>query len=200
MKLLDVQSEIILENSRAILRPLKPSDVVNLKEVALGNPGLMQYSPTPVQTEEDLQEYIHTALRARNSGIRYPFSVFDKDTNQYAGSTSLGNISNKDLRVEIGWTWIGREFQRTGLNRNCKYLLLEYIFEELEFERTELKTDARNRQSRTAIEAIGGIYEGTLRSHTLMSDGHRRDTVYYSILKNEWEDVKRRVFGGFDEN
>jgi RimJ/RimL family protein N-acetyltransferase len=101
------------------------------------------------------------------------------------------NISNVDSRLEIGSTWIGKEFQRTGLNRNCKYLLLNFAFDELGVERIELKTDERNTASRNAIQKIGGQFEGILRSHTLMYDGFRRNTVYYSILKKEWEKIEK---------
>jgi len=119
--------------------------------------------------------------------------IFDKQKQQYAGSTSFLSISNHNKRVEIGATWLGPIFQRTGLNGNCKFLLLLYAFEYLEFERVELKTDARNIQSQTAIKAIGAKYEGELRSHTLMLNGYRRNTVYFSILKEEWGDIKHNI-------
>ena len=131
----------------------------------------------------------------RDRHIRYPFLIFDKQQQQYAGSTSFGNISNPNARIEIGWTWIGTNFQRTGLNRANKFLMLQYAFETLGFERVELKTDGRNLQSRTAMEKIGATPEGILRSHTVMSDGYRRDTHYYSILKSEWHKIKRDIFG-----
>ena len=91
-------------------------------------------------------------------------------------------------------TWFGKSFQRTGLNRNVKFLMLRYAFEALRFERVELKTDERNQQSRLAIEKIGGRFEGILRSHVLMPDGFRRNTVYYSILKSEWPAIKKDIF------
>jgi RimJ/RimL family protein N-acetyltransferase len=187
-------NEILLENSRALLRPLQPDDVANLLTVATAQPNLVQYSPFQIHTPDLLATYIKASLSEREAGFRYPFVVYDKEAKAYAGSTSFANISNKDRRLEIGWTWIGKSFQATGLNRACKALLLSYAFDELEFERVELKTDARNNASRTAIEKIGGVYEGALRSHTLMLDGFRRDTVYYSILRNEWPNLKETVF------
>jgi RimJ/RimL family protein N-acetyltransferase len=135
-----------------------------------------------------------SAIEDRRKLAKYSFAIFDKEIEKYAGSTSFGNISNSDQRLEIGWTWIGKEFQRTGLNRNCKFLLLQYCFKILEFERVEFKTDSRNLQSRKAIEEIGGTLEGEFRSHSIMSDGHRRNTVYYSILKNEWPALKNSIF------
>ncbi|HUZ59889.1 MAG TPA: GNAT family protein [Hanamia sp.] len=182
--------EIILENSSALLRPLQLSDFNNLLKVATEDKNLLQFSPNPVHSKILLTDYIENALEERKKKNRYYFTIFDKKKNAYAGSTSFLNISNVDSRLEIGATWIGRDFQRTGLNRNCKYLLLGFAFEELGAERVELKTDERNSVSRNAIEKIGGKFEGILRSHTLMYDGFRRNTVYYGILKNEWENLK----------
>ena len=194
MKLFDFKNDIVLENDFAKLSPLRSEHYSHLLPIALNNIGLLKYSPALIDTEEKFKSYFETALSVKADHTRYPFIIFNKIKNEYAGSTSFGNISNKDLRLEIGWTWIGRPFQGTGLNKNCKFLLLKYAFEELEFMRVELKTDARNKQSRRAIEKIGAKYEGRLRSHTLMSDGFRRDTVYYSILKNEWPHVKKDIF------
>jgi N-acetyltransferase len=182
----DFKKEIILENDRALLRPLKEEDFEKLLPVAIDDATLLQYSPAKIASEADLKNYIRIALNERETKFRYAFSIFDKMKNAYAGSTSYATISNYDKRLEIGWTWIGRKFQKTGLNRNCKMLLLTYAFETLEFERVEFRTDERNATSRAAIEKIGGKFEGILRSHTLMNDGHRRNTVYYSILKEEW--------------
>jgi RimJ/RimL family protein N-acetyltransferase len=182
--------EIILENSFVLLRPLKISDVDNLLTIATSDKDLLQFSPMPVYTKELLRRYIENSINDRKGKTRYSFSLFDKIKNAYAGSTSFLNISNADSRLEIGATWIGKEFQKTGVNRNCKYLMLAFAFDELKAERVEFKTDERNTVSRTAIEKIGGQYEGLLRSHTLLSDGFRRNTIYYSILRNEWEASK----------
>jgi len=182
--------EITLENNSALLRPITKSDIDNLLPIATEDKDLLQFSPAPIYTPELLETYIAAAILNRANKNRYTFIVFDKTKNAYAGSTSFLNISNADDRLEIGATWYGKKFQRTGLNRNCKYLLLEYAFDHLDAERVEFKTDERNVASRTAIEKIGGQLEGTLRRHTLMYDGHRRNTVYYSILKNEWQQMK----------
>ncbi len=182
--------EITLENSFALLRPLQIRDVDNLLPVAASDKDLLQFSPLPIYTGELLKQYIEKALNDRQNRNRYPFLIFDKTKNAFAGSTSFLNISNGDSRLEIGATWIGKEFQKTGLNRNCKYLMLSFSFDKLNAERLEFKTDERNLKSRAAIEKIGGQYEGLLRSHTLMSDGFRRNTVCYSILKNEWTEAK----------
>lgn len=191
------KDSIILENDRSRLSPLSWEHFEPLLEIALRYPDLLKLSPSKFGTKEDLQAYFEAALTNKTKAIRYPFVIFDKKENAFAGSTSFGNISNQNQRIEIGWTWIGKHFQRTGLNRNNKFLMLQYAFETLEFERVELKTDSRNMQSRKAMEGIGATYEGLLRSHTVMSDGYRRNTVYYSILKPEWTTIKERIFRGY---
>lgn len=182
--------QIILENERVILRPLVKADLDNLLAPATSDEKLVQYSPKPIHTRELLKEYITSSLSGKETLDRYPFSIFDKQANAWAGSTSFLFISNYHRRLEIGATWLGKSFQKTGLNRNCKFLLLSYAFDELDFERVEFKTDERNSASRMAIEKTGGKFEGILRSHTLMNDGFRRNTVYYSILKSEWLSLK----------
>lgn len=182
--------EIILENTCALLKPLQTSDINNLLKIATEEKDLLQYFPVPIYSENLLSEYIQKSINERKNQSRYAFIIFDKKKNVYAGCTSFMNISQVDSRLEIGSTWIGKEFQRTGLNRNCKYLLLNFAFGELNAERVELKTDERNNTSRNAIEKIGGQFEGILRSHTLMYDSYRRNTVYYSILKSEWANLK----------
>jgi len=181
---------ILLENDFARLTPITEADIDNLLPVATKDKNLLQFSPVPVYNKDLLTTYIHKAIEYRQHKIRYTFCVFDKTKNAYAGSTSFLNISNADDRLEIGATWYGKAFQRTGLNRNCKYLLLNFAFDDLGAERVEFKTDERNKASRTAIEKIGGQFEGTLRRHTLMHDGFRRNTVCYSILKPEWDELK----------
>jgi RimJ/RimL family protein N-acetyltransferase len=190
---LNFKESILLENDRVRLEPLAEQHIYLLLEVGAADPELMRYSPSAVHTEELLTTYVLSAIEDRRKLAKYSFAIFDKEIEKYAGSTSFGNISNSDQRLEIGWTWIGKEFQRTGLNRNCKFLLLQYCFKILEFERVEFKTDSRNLQSRKAIEEIGGTLEGEFRSHSIMSDGHRRNTVYYSILKNEWPALKNSI-------
>jgi len=186
------EKEIILEDNRVKLRPLQSSDLENLFPPASSGEKLVQYSPKPIHTKELLTQYIKTALADRAAHDRYAFTIFDKQANAYAGSTSFLFVNNYNQRLEIGHTWLGTAFQKTGLNRHCKFLLLSYTFDELGFERVEFKTDERNKASRMAIEKIGGKFEGILRSHTLMNDGFRRNSVYYSILKNEWPELKEQ--------
>lgn len=179
----------ILENRRVRLLPITTlQDAEPLRTLALAQPELAKYSPSDWRDDASFNDYFLTALASR-----VPFSVFDKSSHMFAGSTSFGNIDATNQRIEIGWTWLGHSFQRTGLNRQMKFLMLEFAFARLRMQRVELKADARNQQSRLAMEGIGAKYEGCLRSHTVMQDGFRRDTVYYSILANEWSQVAKRL-------
>lgn len=186
--------QIVLENERVKLKPINSLiDAKPLEEICLGYPELLQYSPSEFHTTGLFQQYFETAINGKVSLKRYPFIIYDKSTKSFAGSTSYGDISMKNEIIQIGWTWIGKKYQRTGLNRHMKMLMLRYAFEDLHCKRLELKADARNIASRRAMEGIGAKYEGCLRSHTVMSDGYRRDTVYYSILLEEWPRIKERL-------
>ncbi len=195
----NLSKNIILENKRVKLEQLGQHHLEDLIAIAIQQPRLLQYSPSPFGDKNKLIAYLNIAEQNLAEGTRYAFAIFDKTQKRYVGSTSFGNISNKNQRLEIGWTWLDKAVQGTGLNKNNKFLMLQFAFEKLQFERVELKTDSRNLQSRKAIEKIGAIYEGELRSHTLMNDGHRRNTVYYSILKAEWEGVKNTIFKDLQE-
>lgn len=193
----DFDADLTLENDRSRLEPLTEAHFDALLPVALAHPDLLRYSPSAFGDEASLKAYFGAALVAKALEERYPFAIFDKQNGQYAGSTSFGNVSDTNKRLEIGWTWIGADFQRTGLNRNNKFLMLQYGFEVLGFERIEFRADSRNEKSRQAMEAIGATFEGELRKHTLMTDGFRRSTVYYSILQEEWAGIKHSIFAGY---
>jgi N-acetyltransferase len=195
---MDCTRPITLENRRARLRPLEASDFEALKQIAF-DADIWRYTLAPApQDAVGLAAYLSQALKDRAAGLRYPFAIIDLDTGQLAGSTSYGSFALPDGRLEIGWTWLGRDYQRTGLNRAAKHLLLQYAFGELGCERVELKTDARNHQSQEAMRRMGATEEGTLRSHCYTQGGLRRDTVYFSILRPEWEQLRQSVFSQFD--
>lgn len=193
MRNFDFKSDFTLENKLVRLEPLENRHHSLLLPIALNQPDLLKYSPSLFGTSEALCEYIDLALKQRQQKERYAFAIFDKSKNTYAGSTSFGAISNEHKRLQIGWTWIGKNFQRTGLNRSSKYLMLKYCFETLGFERVEFVTDARNFQSQKSIMGLGAKFEGELRSHIAMPDGYRRNSRYYSILSNEWLDIKEKI-------
>jgi RimJ/RimL family protein N-acetyltransferase len=186
---MNFSKNIILENNSVLIRPLTPEDEVGLSKIAF-DPDIWKYTVTRAMNSTELKEYINTAFREKEKKSRYPFTIVDKKSDEIAGSTSYGNVSIKDKRLEIGWTWLGKKFIGMGINKECKFLLLQYAFEHLKFERVEFKTDFLNKAARKALLKIGAKSEGILRSHTLMYDGRRRDTVYYSILADEWEEIR----------
>ena len=145
------------------------------------------------RTREEFAAYLDDALAGAATGRELPFATVDVATGEVLGSTRLLNIEPASRRVEIGWTWLAPRVQRTPVNTECKYLLLRHCFETLGCLRVELKTDGRNARSRAAIARIGGTEEGTLRRHQLTQHGFVRDTVYFSILDDEWPEVKARL-------
>jgi RimJ/RimL family protein N-acetyltransferase len=136
--------------------------------------------------KENLKNYLANAVKNLNYKKEYPFIVFDKKVNRYAGSTRFYDIQQTWCTTQLGYTWYGKEFQRTGLNRHCKLLLLTYVFEEWGLERCEFRADATNARSIEAMKAIGCIEEGILRNHMPTASGGRRDSIIFSILKTEW--------------
>lgn len=191
---MDFREDVVLETDRVRLEPLSDRYYSDFEAIALQQPDLIQYSPFPFGTVEATQLYFADAKEGREEGIRYPFAIIEKDGGRFIGSTSIGFVSDKDKRLEIGWTWIDRNLHGSGLNRHCKFLLLRFAFEVLKFERVEFRTDARNIRSQKAMEKIGAVYEGELRSHTVMPDGFRRNTRFYGILKEDWPLVRSSIF------
>ena len=190
----DTASDHVLEDDCVLLRPLEANDCKNLLLFSEKEPELWKYSLVKVAGEENLIKYIHTALDARVTGKEYPFIVFDKRTQEYAGSTRFYDIQPLHQTLQLGYTWYGKKFHGTGLNKHCKYLLLQFAFEQLGMERVEFRADNRNERSIAAMKSIGCIEEGVLRSNTLKPDGTRRDSIVLSILKNEWENgVKENI-------
>jgi RimJ/RimL family protein N-acetyltransferase len=188
--------EIVLENERVRLTPLKVGDFEDLKGIAF-DPALWQNTMTSIKSPADLHRYIETACTERKHKEGYPFLIFDKKFGEVAGSTRYGAISFPNKRVEIGWTWITPKHQGTGLNQACKFELLRFAFEKLQVNRVELKTDLINLQSRKAILKIGAKEEGIFSKHQITSNGRIRDSVYYSIIDTEWPKIKRTIFSSF---
>ncbi|MBK7763108.1 MAG: GNAT family N-acetyltransferase [Bacteroidetes bacterium] len=184
-------ADIQLQNDRVLLRALGTNDFANLKTFAINETELWKYSQVPIEGEGSLKKYIEQTLEARFQGKEYAFIVFDKLKNKYAGSTRFYDIQVAHATLQLGYTWYGKEFQGTGLNKHAKFLLLSYAFEELHMHRVEFRADLQNEKSIAAMKSIGCIVEGILRSHMQKSDGSRRDSIVLSILKHEWfEGVK----------
>ncbi|MEP7109437.1 MAG: GNAT family protein [Ferruginibacter sp.] len=187
---------IILENERASMTPLAESDFETLETIAF-HPEIWRVGMSNLKEPAQLKVYIQTALTEKVRHLSYPFLIFDRQNNRVAGSTRFGNISFENRRLEIGWTWLHPDFHGTGLNKACKFLLLQFAFETLLFNRVELKTDAINQQSRGAILKIGATEEGIFRKHQITSEGRVRDSAYYSIIIDEWPLIKSTIFNDF---
>ncbi|TFV94231.1 N-acetyltransferase [Algoriphagus kandeliae] len=181
-----IESYLILENEKILLRPIKEQDFSLLLELTQDQ-SLWEYFTHNLSTLEGIQSW---AIPAFN-GERIQLVLIDKDSGKLMGSSGFGNYSERDQRIEIGWTWIGKNFQGTGVNAQMKFLMMEYAFEQMGLERIELKTDVLNLPARKALLKLGLVEEGILRSHTLLCTGRRRDTIYYSLLKNEWARFKK---------
>lgn len=190
---MNFSQSIVLENNRVRLRPLDTADFEALKPAAF-DPAVWQFTLSRADDAVSLADYLATAVLDREAGRRYAFAIIDRATGQLVGSTSYYNIVPVDQRLSIGYTWLGREFQGSGLNRAAKHLLLSYAFDHLGYERVELETDSRNEQSQQAMRRMGATEEGTLRRHRLTQGGIRRDTVIFSIIRPEWEGLRQTVF------
>jgi RimJ/RimL family protein N-acetyltransferase len=186
---------VVLEGSRVRLEPLRPDHLQNLAIVAY-DPELWRWTIMGPQDEAGLGRWLDTALANAEAGTERPFATIDRASGRAIGSSRFMSIAPEHRRLEIGWTWVGTAFQRTGANREAKLLQLTHAFEVLGANRVEFKTHARNESSRTALAGIGATFEGVFRSHTIMPDGSIRDSAYFSVIAKEWPAVKARLEAG----
>ena len=191
MQTFNFLQEHILENDTVRLNPLHHHDIDKLLHFSEQQPELWKYSLQPADGLENLKVYIDFALRGIKEETAYPFIVFDKRTQQIAGSTRFYDFQKNHNTVQLGYTWYGKEFQGTGLNKQCKMLMLEFAFENIGVDRVEFRADANNERSIAAMKSIGCTVEGILRNNCAAPKG-RRDSIVLSILKHEW-------FGGVKE-
>lgn len=172
------------------LEPMSETHLDDLSQVGL-DPDIWQFMLYgQMNTKQDLQRWISEILKRQAKGKDLPFTVIHLPTGRAIGCTRYMNVEAAHRCLEIGGTWYGRAFQATGVNLEAKYLLLGYAFEFLGCIRVQFKTDSRNQQSQRAIERLGAKKEGVLRKHMILPDGTIRDSVYYSIIDEEWPDVK----------
>lgn len=150
-----------------------------------------------IKNETDLNNYIENTLKDKRNGICYPFLIIDKQSNKVAGSTRYGNINLASQKCEIGWTWYGKEFQGTGLNKACKFELLNFGFETIGFRRIQFSADEENTRSQKAIEKLGATKEGLFRYNYIDSKGKSKNDMYFSIIQNEWQNIKETKFKEF---
>jgi N-acetyltransferase len=183
---------VVLEGRVVRLEPLGREHHAALAAVGL-DPDLWRWIPVPVRTEEEMAAYVETALADRAGGLSLPFVTVARQSGRVIGCTRYANIERTHRRLEIGWTWVARPWQRSAVNTEAKYLMLQHAFETLGCIRVELKTDELNERSRNAILRIGAKQEGIFRNHMIAASGRIRNSVYYSIVESEWPTVKLRL-------
>ncbi|MFL6374680.1 MAG: GNAT family N-acetyltransferase [Pyrinomonadaceae bacterium] len=189
---------ITLEGRFVRLEPMRVDHLPALCRAGL-EPSLWEWTTAVVKDESDMERYLRAALADQALGIAMPFVTVDAKKDILVGSTRFGNIDTKNRKAEIGWTWINPEWQRTVINTEAKLLMLSHAFEVWKCIRVELKTDSNNKKSRAAISRIGGVEEGILRNHMIRENGQYRDSVYFSIIDSEWEDVREDLTAKVNE-
>ena len=189
-----IPSDLILETDKVLLRPIEEKDYDSFLSIAQQDPDMWYYFTYNLGDEVQLTKWMAMAFADKKAANRMPFTIIDKASGKIAGSSSIGNISFHDLRFEIGWSWLGKNFRSTGINRHAKFSMMNYAFEQLYFERVEFKTDVENARARKGLQNVGGIEEGILRNHMTMWNNRRRTSVYYSVRKHEWPALKQTIF------
>lgn len=183
---------VTLEGKSVRLEPLTLNHHAALCEVGLDEE-LWRLTTVLISTPDDMRAEIEEALQEREAGHSIPFATIERATGKVVGSTRFGNIDTTNRRVEIGWTWVAKDWQRTAINTEAKYLMLRHAFETWKCIRVELKTDSLNERSRNAILRIGAKEEGTFRNHIITYTGRLRHSVYFSVIDSEWNDVKTKL-------
>jgi RimJ/RimL family protein N-acetyltransferase len=189
---------VVLEGRRVRLEPLEARHLDDLMRVAF-DPALWRWTIMGPQDEAGLRRWLETALANAEAGAERPFATIDRTSGRAVGSTRFMSIVPEHKRLEIGWTWVGTPFQRTGANREAKLLHLTHAFEALGANRVEFKTHSENERSRTALAGIGATFEGVFRQHMIMPDGSLRDSAYFSVIAPEWPAVKAHLQAGLAE-
>ena len=196
MKIQILNSDIQLENDRVLLVPFEHERNEELKEIIFDK-RIWEFMGMHINNEQDFKDYLANTIKDKNNGICYPFLIIDKQNNKVAGSTRYGYLNAVSQKCEIGWTWYGTNFQGTGLNKACKYELLKFGFENIEFRRIQFSADQENLRSQRAIAKLGAKKEGVFRNNYIAPNGESRTDVYFSIIKEEWNLLKTERFSEF---
>jgi RimJ/RimL family protein N-acetyltransferase len=184
---------VTLEGKFVRLEPMRFGNLEALFQAGFADKSIWDLTTNVMENFGDMRHYVETALAELERKVSLPFVTIEKSTNKIVGSTRFSNIDVKNLKTEIGWTWIVPEWQKSFVNTEAKYLMLSHAFEVWECIRVEFKTDALNEKSRNAILRIGAKEEGILRRHMITELGRYRDSVYFSIIDSEWEAVKSNL-------
>ena len=187
-------SPVVLNGTHVRLEPLSLRHLDGLVEVGLA-PELWEWTTTRIGTRAGMEDYIRMALLWQSQNTALPFATIEQTTGRVVGSTRFANADHANRRIEIGWTWVAPQWQRSAVNTEAKLLMMRYAFDTLGCIRVEFKTDARNAKSRAALARIGAREEGILRSHMLVQGGRKRDSVYFSVIEEEWKDVETALLG-----
>mgnify|MGYP001401723049 CR=1 FL=1 len=182
----------ILSSDTVELRPMDESHFAELESIAKDK-SIWQYYTLDGSNHERFRKALESAMFEKKKGIQFPFVIFHKKHRRLVGSTRFLDIQLNNKKLEIGWTWLQPEFWATSVNPECKLLLLTYCFENLRLYRVQFKTDENNLRSRSAIEKVGGKFEGILRNDMLRDDGTKRNSAYYSIIEEEWPIAKMNL-------
>jgi N-acetyltransferase len=183
---------VTLEGNLVRLEPLSMEHYSALAEIAF-NPQMWRWMSDRMESEDDLRRYIQAGVDAEAAGIAMPWATRSKKDNRIIGSTRFADIQTLHRTLEIGWTWMHPDYQRSGINVEAKYLQLRHAFEVMEARRVAFKTHHQNLKSQTAIQALGAKPEGIFRNHVIMPDGSTRNSHWYSIIAEEWSEVKARL-------
>jgi RimJ/RimL family protein N-acetyltransferase len=188
---------VTLEGRLVRLEPMSPTHLDGLAKVAF-DPTIWMWTLARPTDRARLETWMSTAIANREAGTELPFVTIDLATGEPIGSSRYLNIVPEHRRLEIGWTWVATGSQRRGANREAKLLMIDHAIERLGCHRVEFKTDSRNEKSRAALLGIGATFEGIFRNHMVMPDGPLRHSAYYSVIDNEWPEVKARLLASID--
>jgi len=196
----DISVDYILENDYVKLIPLQEKHFDDLLYFTENEPEIWEYTMVKANTPENLKKYINAAIEARDNKQEYAFIVFDKIQNKFAGATRFCDINLGLQKLQMGYTWYGKNHQGTGINKHCKFLLLEFCFEIMQMERLEFRCYTENIRSINALKSVGCTIEGVIRSNAIAPNGNRRDSMVLSVLKYEWQDsVKQMLTNKIDQ-
>jgi N-acetyltransferase len=187
-----IDTNIILEGDTVTLVPLEMKYKEQVYE-AIKNPDIWKYTWREVKTFDDIEQILLIAVQNKDDGKQLPFIIKDKLSGEIIGTTRIGHIDTANRNVEIGWTWLTPSAWRTKVNTECKFLMLQYCFEELKVLRVQFSISGQNIRSQRAVERIGAVKEGTFRKHRIKADGTIHDNIFYSIVDTEWIDVKGKL-------
>ncbi|MBA3959566.1 MAG: GNAT family N-acetyltransferase [Chloroflexi bacterium] len=187
-----VVEPVVLAGRLVRLEPLTLDHLEALCQVGLGT-NAFRWFTDPIETREQMRRHVEWAVAATDDGTQVCFATVDQATGRAVGSTHFLNIERVHHRLEIGYTWLSPSVHGRGYNSEAKWLQMQHAFERLKANRVEWKTDALNERSRAALLGIGATFEGIFRDHIIVADGRLRHSAYYSVIREEWAQVKERL-------